>query len=147
MWRFNLGSSKEYLEKNREKIRAYNKQYWKNNKEKLKLYKQNHRMEYKEKEQAYAKKYRATHKEERRKYKYRYNGPLVVYTYFDIDKPIYTGRGTSIRALSHKYFSSWWKPDLLLITMTCKDEWEAMEYEGKWGGYYRPIMNKEGNRR
>jgi hypothetical protein len=30
--------------------------------------------------------------------------------------------------------------------MTCKDEWEAMEYEGKWGGYYHPVANKEGNR-
>jgi hypothetical protein len=36
--------------------------------------------------------------------------------------------------------------DLLLVTMTCKDEWEAMEYEGKWGGYYHPVANKEGNR-
>jgi len=53
------------------------------------------------------------------------------------------------RAVSHKYpyrNSTWWSKNLLLITMTCKDEWEALEYEGKWGGYYRPIKNVWGNR-
>lgn len=74
----------------------------------------------------------------------------IVYAYFDKEgTPIYVGRGTIDRALSHKYSyknSSWWTPDLILLTMTCKDEWEAMEYEGKWGGRYKPWANKEGNR-
>ena len=53
------------------------------------------------------------------------------------------------RASSHKYpykNSTWWNKDLLLLTMTCKDEWEALEYGGKWGGLYRPVENIWGNR-
>lgn len=63
--------------------------------------------------------------------------------------PIYVGRGTIDRAQSHKYpykNSSWWSQDLVLVTMTCRDEWEAMEYEGKWGGRYHPVANRDGNR-
>ena len=71
-------------------------------------------------------------------------GPLV-YAYFDNTKAIYVGRGSYERAHSHKY-SDWWHPNLLLITMTCDDEWQAMEYEGKWGGRYQPILNKDGYR-
>lgn len=81
---------------------------------------------------------------------YRAIRNYIVYAYFSKDGVcLYVGRGTIDRAKSHKYpykNSSWWSSDLLLITMTCKNEWEAMEYEGKWGGYYLPKYNKEGNR-
>lgn len=61
---------------------------------------------------------------------------------------VYVGRGKIDRALAHKYpyKSSWWSEDLMLLTMTCDDEWQAMEYEGKWGGRYHPTENVEGNR-
>lgn len=71
----------------------------------------------------------------------------VVYAYFDTDgNCIYVGRGSINRAKSHRFASSWWNSTLLLVTMTCKNEWEVMEYEGKWGGKYLPTMNKEGYR-
>lgn len=74
------------------------------------------------------------------------NPQVVVYAYFDKDTAIYVGRGSFKRAYYHRSRSSWWTPNLILITMTCSNEWEAMEYEGKWGGRYLPKMNKEGYR-
>lgn len=77
---------------------------------------------------------------------------LVVYAYFDSNGvPLYVGRGRYGRALEHRTPSrangeSWVSSATLLLTMTCKDEWESMEYEGKWGGRYRPIANIDGNR-
>lgn len=74
----------------------------------------------------------------------------VVYLYMDREGiPIYVERGSIDRALSHKYpyrKSYWWRPDLILLTMTCKDEWESIETEGRWGGKYKPVANIEGNR-
>lgn len=81
----------------------------------------------------------------------RNSNAFVVYLYADKKGvPIYVGRGTIDRALEHKYpykNSTWWSNDLILLTMTCKDGWESMEYEGKWGGFYHPLANRDGNKR
>jgi hypothetical protein len=71
----------------------------------------------------------------------------VVYAYFDSSgKALYVGRGTFDRVRQHKYRSPWYPDVSLLITMTCDSEWHAMEMEGKWGGRYQPIHNKDGYR-
>jgi len=74
----------------------------------------------------------------------------TVYAYFDIEgNAVYIGK-TNLpkrRFGDHRKHSFWWKPNLLLLTMTCKDEWEAMEYEGKWGGNLHPINNVDGQRK
>jgi len=33
-----------------------------------------------------------------------------------------------------------------LLIMTCETEWQAMEYEGRWGAHYQPRYNVEGYR-
>lgn len=113
----------------------------------------------------------ALHKEERRKYyldnidrikahqkknQYKYVErkrakraalrPLV-YVWINAEgKAEWVGRGTIERAFSHTR-KSWWTPQHLLLSMTCNNEWQAMEYEGKWGQYYQPQFNKDGYRR
>lgn len=59
--------------------------------------------------------------------------------------PDYVGRGTYRRARQHAY-KDWWTPQHILLTMTCESEWQAMEYEGKWGAHYLPRYNIEGYR-
>jgi hypothetical protein len=88
------------------------------------------------------------HKEYRKTHPRKYTKLLpIVYAYFDEEGTcVYVGRGTINRALTHKYISPWWNKNLTLLSMTCTNEWEAMEYEGKWGGRYFPTMNKEGYR-
>jgi hypothetical protein len=76
----------------------------------------------------------------------KYKGSPLVYAFFDGGEAVYVGRGSRYRVNKHRFTSSWWTPNLLVITMDCKDEWEAMEYEGKWGGLYHPKMNKDGYR-
>jgi hypothetical protein len=99
----------------------------------------------------YKQQYKKAHRRFPPKWRVNPINSYIVYMYFTRDGiPIYVGRGTIDRALSHKYSyknSSWWNKDLILLTMTCKDEWEAMEYEGKWGGLHHPIGNRDGNRR
>jgi hypothetical protein len=111
-----LAGKKRWRDKNKDKISAYNKQY----------------------REAHGYSLKARRSENKR--------IALVYGYFDNDICAYVGRGSMARVLQHKYTSLWWRPDLLLVTMTCKDEWEAMEYEGKWGGRYRPKHNKDGYR-
>lgn len=80
----------------------------------------------------------------------RNSNSYVVYVYANQEGlPLYVGRGTMDRALEHKYpykNSTWWSENLTLLTMTCKDGWESMEYEGRWGGFYHPIANRDGNK-
>jgi len=71
----------------------------------------------------------------------------LVYCYFNpLGEVVYVGRGSLKRAKSHRYLSNWWNPTLFLLSMSCENEWEAMEYEGKWGNRYKPYMNKDGYR-
>lgn len=58
----------------------------------------------------------------------------------------WVGRGTVKRAKHHRYTASWWTPRHILLTMACDSEWQAMEYEGKWGAHYEPRNNREGYR-
>src|SRR5690349_20463715 len=86
-------------------------------------------------------------REYQRQYKAKQPKQALVYSYFDRDgNCIYVGRGNESRTKTHKYHN-WWNNDLLLVTMTCKNEWQAMEYEGRWGGHYLPKMNIDGYRR
>lgn len=72
--------------------------------------------------------------------------PPVVYAWFNTEgEAEYVGRGAMRRSRVHKN-SSWYTSNHFLITMTCENEWEAMEYEGKWGGRYLPKHNKDGYR-
>lgn len=58
----------------------------------------------------------------------------------------YVGRGTLARAIRHRHTASWWTPEHYVLIMTCSTEWQAMELEGRWGGFYMPRHNKEGYR-
>jgi hypothetical protein len=70
----------------------------------------------------------------------------IVYVWMNPDgQADYVGRGTKERAQSHKK-KSWYTPQHTLLTMTCDNEWQAMEYEGIWGARYQPRYNIEGYR-
>lgn len=72
----------------------------------------------------------------------------IVYAWIHPDgAAFYVGRGSTQRAESHKAYSSWWTPELILITMTCDNEWHSIEWEGKWGNRLKPIFNRDGNRK
>ena len=58
----------------------------------------------------------------------------------------YVGRGTVDRSKHHRYSATWCTPRHLLMSMTCDNEWQAMEYEGKWGARLQPRYNIEGYR-
>ena len=72
----------------------------------------------------------------------------VVYVWMASDGVAdYVGRGSSHRAKIHTTIArKWWTKEHILLTMTCENEWQAMEYEGKWGQYYKPRFNKDGYR-
>lgn len=76
--------------------------------------------------------------------------PPLVYVWVGPDgQADYVGRGTGGRATIHRTQSgraSWWTNRHILLTMTCDSEWQAMEYEGKWGARYLPRHNREGYR-
>ena len=70
-----------------------------------------------------------------------------MYAWFDSSgTALYVGRGSGVRPYKHED-KAWWNLKSLLITMTCEDEWESMEYEGKWGKKLQPLYNIEGYRR
>ena len=71
----------------------------------------------------------------------------LVYLFAASDGTVdYVGRGTEERVRQHKSLKDWWTPNHITLSMTCDNEWQAMEYEGKWGGRYLPRYNKEGYR-
>jgi predicted GIY-YIG superfamily endonuclease len=100
----------------------------------------------------YQKWYRDTfpekHKQSKRRAVARSFSPTV-YAYFDNGCAVYVGKTNFFkrRIADHRKYSKWWKEPLLVVSISCKDEWEAMEYEGKWGGHYRPVENIDGQRR
>lgn len=72
--------------------------------------------------------------------------PIVVYAWIAPDgKADYVGRGIGKRPLSHRQ-RDWWTPQHILVSMTCRAEWEAMAREGEWIGHYQPRHNIEGYR-
>lgn len=93
---------------------------------------------------------RLSHRESQRLRQQRYRKIPIVYVWMTPDGLAdYVGRGSRNRALQHKYKSlksPWWTPNHVLLSMTCENEWQAMEYEGKWGQFYQPRFNKEGYR-
>ena len=75
----------------------------------------------------------------------------VVYVWMAPDgRADWVGRGTLHRAGSHGRPASrsrrWWTSRHILLILTCDSEWQAMEYEGKWGAFYQPRQNREGYR-
>lgn len=101
----------------------------------------------------HSRKWRAEHpieyKKQKKKSVLNHFSPTV-YVYFD-NKGIaqYVGRTNhpTTRKWHHKRTSPWWREDLILVSMNCIDEWQSMEYEGKWGSLYQPLYNIEGQRR
>ena len=77
----------------------------------------------------------------------KYNSIPLVYVYMALDgRADYVGRGNNDRVIRHRTKSGWWAPEHIILSMTCNSEWQAMEYEGKWGAFYKPRYNKEGYR-
>lgn len=101
-----------------------------------------------------AKTYRRSYFPEYKKRNPKEYGTPGVYVWVAPDgKADYVGRGSLARAKSHKYRytnprhdNAWWTPNHILLYMTCENEWQAMEYEGKWGQYYQPRHNRDGYR-
>ena len=97
---------------------------------------------------AYQRAYHAANRARQTAYKRARHAALkpVVYAWFAPDGSAeYVGRGTSSRADTHRR-QPWWTPQHLLLSMSCDSEWQAMEYEGRWGARYQPRHNREGYR-
>jgi hypothetical protein len=105
-------------------------------------------VDHREERLAYRRAYYAGHREAKRAYnaaRVASRAPIV-YAWFAPDGACeYVGRGTVHRSRHHRY-APWWTPEHYVLTMTCETEWQAMEYEGKWGAAYQPRHNKDGYR-
>ena len=136
----------------REKRRVYGIAYYAAHREEMRAkhraYGAAYRAEHREELRAKGRAYSAEHREEERARSRAHvaASPPVVYVWMAPDGHAdYVGRGTTARTRVHKN-KLWWTPEHLLLSMTCDSEWQAMEYEGRWGAFYQPRHNKEGYR-
>ena len=129
---------------NPEKVRAAGRAYRIAHRKELAAYEAAHR----ETRNARDRVYYAANRERVLAYNRTYRSGLgpIVYAWFAPDGTAeWVGRGTRYRATQHR-MKPWWTPQPLLLSMTCDSEWQAMEYEGRWGARYQPVHNREGYR-